>query len=357
VLVAVACAAEPDPGEGEPGKGDQASSDLLGGVKFETCAPADAIATIDNYSTIRDAHKKLDFHLGWMKCTEYSKLPRLSDAGNSLSAVVQSLLSLTQKTTLDPGRAFEPIVPVANDPGDLLPTGREKFIHTVGSAAKVTFKRDPSRDTSPECSEPAVKYTGVVGELASGATIPAVVRLAWAGDPRLTFVPLLIREFRLGFLPGLGLKFFLEGDARSVNVLAFSGVEGALEEEVPNASNFFAGAPTTSVATPQRSIGMLLAEFLTVIGKADNALHLSVEELATWKADGTREPSVVHPDRLTFVGASEAIAAFASPSQDDDFRNASCHRYLTTMVLDGELAASAWSDFGLYFRHPVEGQR
>jgi hypothetical protein len=82
--------------------------------------------------------------------------------------------------------------------GDELPEPKPKLFHTYGATAKIAF--------IPEATTP---YTGI---LSDGA--PGLARFSFAG-------PVL----GVGVVPGLGLKFLIDGDHPSQNLVAMRGLD------------------------------------------------------------------------------------------------------------------------------------
>ena len=231
--------------------------------------------------------------------------------------------------------------------GDLMPKDRLKLIHGYGSTALIAFI--PTRDHP---------YTGLFG---SGAPY-GLVRISLAKAPSVSGTPKL--------LPGLGLKFFIDGKP-SVNVLAMPSLDPQSE------FNIFAHSYTTDIAMPSWSIlnWLLETQFtraLTHVGQSGgNPRSLSLTQLASQTSLGEVVSSPVEPYALALVPQKD-LQNFCETKRYEDFRvqiegqgvgmtlfevkaqGAPGGEFITigTIVARSGFIASSFGDEKLFFKHP-----
>jgi hypothetical protein len=296
----------------------------------------DAAGSLRQYANY-DAAGKLDYHWQWVQCTEYGRgdVPGLKTDTwdlllNSASGVFTSGLSMD--------RAF-------TNSTDELDQGRVKLLHPYGTVAKVQLVRD---EADKDCE---ASYTGVFAE----DKIPALARLGWGAEPE-----------GAGYIPGVGLKVFIEG-SDSVNLHVIHSLEGN-----PDEPNFFGQTLGNVLDMPGGVVGALVRLMGLVV---DEPLHLRLDHLARTYTSGemvSAEDQVV-PYAITFVATAEAYDAY---DVDADFREAFAkyeagstlyHVYLQakpdacwgrwgSMETTSSFVASEWGDRKLYFKHATEGQ-
>jgi hypothetical protein len=156
---------------------------------------------------------------------------------------------------------------------DVLPTGRDKVIHTFGSAATVRFIADPA---SP--------FTGVF----AGAEC-ALLRAAPAFAPT-----------DKGMAPGFALKFLVDGRP-SVNIFAVHSLDGQTE------GNFFKYDMSNFLAPPTGKVGLFAVKIFNLGGS--DALKVHAGHLARVTPNGKTvdESSVRAPEQLFFVPNREKL--------------------------------------------------
>jgi hypothetical protein len=289
--------------------------------------------------------QQMNYHWEWMECTEYGvgNNPEFHSSGWDLltNAALGAITSIPRL-----GRTF-------SNTTDELDQGRVKLIHPYGTVAQVEFIRNDIEDAS--CN---VDYTGILAE----ERVPGLARLGWGADPRA-----------IGYVPGMGIKFFVEG-ADSVNLQVINTLDGDR-----NAPNFFAKTLTNILPTPQSvAIKPLVALFGLF---ADEPLHLRLEHIARVETDGSRVSSgdVVAAERISFVPTTAAFDLYQNEIDGNsraDFRDVfarfpagtvlydvyaqaqdgSCDQLVGTLVTTTDFRTSSWNDENLYFQHAIEGQ-
>ena len=164
---------------------------------------------------------------------------------------------------------------------DELEEPKPKLFHTYGATAKVAF-----------VPEPNTPYTGVFARKASG-----LARFSYAG-------PVLA----IGVVPGLGLKFPLDGDHPSQNLVAMRKLDRqqplahALSQDSHN--SVFQN-PFTNILPPPSAVNVTMQvvkqRFETVV-ESGKGLHQPVDNWASVSVDGSAVPAgqVRAPYRLIF---------------------------------------------------------
>lgn len=241
-------------------------------VALALSAAAAAPAALPSGYESWSAQRKQD-HL-WREITEseYRRKPSLANG---------SLYTLLNGRTFDAQRLAETITTVSDE----LPASRRglKVIHTFGTCA--TFELEPAAG-SP--------YTG----LFQGGS--GILRFSYAGPPAL-----------IGNVPGLGLKFLLDGRP-SENLV----VMNKLNSQGPYTSVF---QETFSNILP-RPTGVIMTTiqvlFENVVG-AGNGFHQGLEHLARVDRAGKTVETPRAPHQIFFVPTDEHGI---SPRSRSDFR-------------------------------------
>jgi hypothetical protein len=234
---------------------------------------------------------------------------------------------------------------------DELEDPKRKLFHTFGSTAKIVF--------TPSAGTP---YTGIFAQTAHG-----LARFSYAGPTH-----------GVGIVPGLGLKFPLDGDHPSENLV----VMRMLDRQEDNC--VFRNPFTNILPTPRATnvtMRVVKQRFETVV-EDGRGLHQPVDNLAAVSIDGTAVAKVNAPYRLIFKPAAHAPQC---PHAKIDFRDdlarnvksgttiydvfaldESDEKRLGTDDLDkllpvaqkigtirteSEFIASAYGDYRLFFKH------
>lgn len=275
--------------------------------------------------------EKMAFHWERVECTEYTDIPALTRStwttlSNGLRAVATSMFRL--------GRAF-------TNETDFLDYGRRKMLHPYGSVAQVEWV---AWDGPATCGD----YTGLFAE----DQLAGLARLGWGADPGSA-----------GYIPGMALKFFIEG-GESVNLHVIHSLDGD-----PDAPNFF--SKTLSNVIPQPS-GSVLSGFIRLASYiVDNPLELSVADMAAWTSNGDRVVDALAPSVLVFEPTQTAYDWF---TPGIDFRIAfsvfpagthlydvvavegDCRQNLGSLYTTTAMIPSEWGDNRLHFQHQQGNQ-
>ena len=251
--------------------------------------------------------------------------------------------------------------------GDELESPKPKLFHTYGATAKIVSVPKPA----------AARYTGLFAVPAAG-----LARFSYAG-------PVL----GVGVVPGLGLKFPVDGDNPSANLVAMR----MLDRQQPfwryfgtrSHNSVFQHAFTNILPQPRFTNLVMRAvnkRFETVV-LTGKGLHQPVDGLARLCPDGTPVPSdrLAAPYRLIFRPTAQARAA-SNPTidfRDDLAKNIpvgmpiydvlaldeseehqlrrrgnatvealqSCAVEIGTIITESEFIASKYGDYRLFFRH------
>lgn len=237
--------------------------------------------------------------------------------------------------------------------GDELEAGRSKLIHAFGAEARLRLVINPAAADS---------YTGIFH---SGA--PCVIgRFSLATKPAPETS-----------IPGLALKFFIDGDQPSVNLLLMHSVD----EQAGH--NYFAQTFSNILPPPRAFAKQMLASAfersaIQFGAKDPNPGRLTLENLAGIQVDGRRIASPRAPYQILFRPTVLALALMQGASAQDDFRlklagltvgqavydvftlaegdapeNA---RLLGQLVLTAPVVSSHFGDDKLYFQHNMAQQ-
>lgn len=250
--------------------------------------------------------------------------------------------------------------------GDEFEEPRAKLFHTYGTTAKICFT-----------PEPRTPYSGIFSDVAYG-----LARFSYAG-------PVL----GVGVVPGLALKFPVDGDNSSENLV----VMRKLDRQQPprrflskhSHNSVFQNAFTNILPLPRVTnviMRVVNRRFETVVEKS-RGLHQSPDNLARVHQDGQPVPGdeVNAPYRLIFVPTEQArrlsnpridfrldlarnVGAGAviyevfglSESEEEGLRSMGvtgleemarqAHR-VGSVAVESEFVASSYGDFRLFFRH------
>jgi len=235
--------------------------------------------------------------------------------------------------------------------GDELERGRRKLVHAFGAEARLRFVANRAV---------ASGYTGI---LQRGAEC-VIGRLSVATKPTGTH-----------FVPGLALKFFIDGNYPSVNLHIMNSVDGQ------DGNNYFEKTFSNILPPPDSFSTRLVAGFFEMAAnrfgaKDPNPGHLTVEHLAAIEIDGSKVAAPRAPYQLLFKPRPAASARFKGATVKDDFRikladfpvgevlydvyaldkgeTAEQGKLIGQLVLNSKIVASRYGDEKLYFRHNME---
>lgn len=170
---------------------------------------------------------------------------------------------------------------------DELATPKPKLFHTYGTTAKVLFNPEPG---SP--------YTGFFAEPAHG-----LARFSYAGPVA-----------GVGVVPGLGLKFPVDGDRPSENAVVMRMLD-------PQSHNSVFENPFSNILPVPRLANVVMrvvkARFETVVAEG-RGLHQPVDNLARVNARGQRAAEARAPHHLILVPTD---AARRASDRHIDFRD------------------------------------
>jgi hypothetical protein len=243
---------------------------------------------------------------------------------------------------------------------------KPKLFHTYGTTAKITF-----------APEPNTPYTGLFSETAVG-----LARFSYAGP-----------VVGVGVVPGLGLKFLIDGDHPSENLV----VMRKLDRQQPlwrffstrSHNSVFQNAFTNILPVPRLTnliMRTVRHRFETVVEQG-KGLHQSPDNLAAIRSNGSpvAHDNILAPFRVVFRPTAQAMAS-SDPTidfRDDLARNIKSgtpiyevfalrepqeialnskgiHQVeallphgqkIGTITTDSEFIASAYGDYRLYFKH------
>lgn len=218
--------------------------------------------------------------------------------------------------------------------GDVMPSGRAKFIHAVGATGKVKFVHKGG------------KYTGIF----QGADY-GLIRLSSAAEPSDS-QPLA---------PGMGLKFLRDG-VDSANLVSMYGVNGT-----PDDWNFFSKDFSNHIGPAK---GVALNLLATKFSSATNFIQeVGLSDFARYDEAGTEYRNPSFPFSLRFAPHS-AVKSLFPKSKPDDYMayvdqlasvpaNSALYKVyamdkpkelggketlIGDLVLDGSLVSSKWGD-------------
>ena len=181
---------------------------------------------------------------------------------------------------------------------DMMPAGqfwgrRAKLIHTFGSTLKFEF--EPSEKNN---------YTGVF----KGGI--GLMRLSLAIDPSSG-----------PYTPGLGMKFLIDKQP-SKNIFAMYSLDGQLmpdgAPDGTNDNNYFANSFSNMIDPPKGAkLKALAGAFAKVVGSDAAAIHLTLDHLADYTTDGSKEAKPKAPNHIRLIPTSTAKTIMSSTGKDD----------------------------------------
>jgi hypothetical protein len=239
--------------------------------------------------------------------------------------------------------------------GDELETPRHKLFHSFGTTAKVRF--------APESSTP---YTGIFQDTAHG-----LARFSYAGP-----------VVGIGVVPGLGLKFLVDGDHQSENVVVMRMLDPQLHRSVfHNPFTNILPAPGFANVTMR----VVNERFETVVAEG-HGLHQPVDNFATIHTTGLPVQGPARAPYRVIMVPTEAARNASDPHLDfradlarnlpaettiytvlglDEPEDLALHargvtsldeliphaRAIGTITTESEFIASTYGDYRLFFKH------
>jgi hypothetical protein len=214
---------------------------------------------------------------------------------------------------------------------DVLPFGRIKFIHPIGSCAKIRWV-----SRSNEYS--GLFETGTVG----------IIRMGWAVAPEL-----------MGYIPGASIKLLAKGEP-SKNILAIYSLDGQGDD-----SNYFSNPLSNKIPEPKN---LLIQSLLFVFKLASrDPLYLPLDHVASVKRNGRvvdeiHEPAQIFltsPLKSSFAqnGSKDLRLQFAELKSGTLLFNVSAKSFsgdrskVGQIFLESEFVDSAFCDQKLFFQH------
>jgi hypothetical protein len=229
------------------------------------------------YSALSAEEKRDYLFDNGIRATAYAKGSRPDVVGGLVQFAKSSLESIANHLL------SETITRISDE----LKEPRPKLFHTYGTTAKILF--------TPEAG---TRYTGMFGERAYG-----LARFSYAG-------PVL----GIGVVPGLGMKFFVDGDNPSQNLVAMRKLDRqqSLSEFASTRSqNSVFQNPFTNILPLPALVNLVMRavkqRFETVV-EAGRGLHQPVDNLARIQVNGAAVPAenVLAPHRIIFQPTPEA---------------------------------------------------
>jgi hypothetical protein len=166
---------------------------------------------------------------------------------------------------------FMDMNPTVNAPGDEMPSGRQKLIHPVGAVVGVEFRWQ---------SNP---YTGLFKKASFG-----IARFSLAKECDYGKAPA-----DAPFTPGVGWKFFRDGDTPSGNFVSMRGLTGQ------NSYNAFK-YPFSNHISYKEITGVLKAIKLKFDTVSDWATYSGLSDFASWDEEGNHVDNPNFPWQLIF---------------------------------------------------------
>jgi hypothetical protein len=273
------------------------------------------------------ALNKREYIYGRISASAYDSLPPLSE-GILLGVKGSKILTHAQDLAL-----------TLTTVSDELPADRRhiKVIHTFGTVAKFEFIADPAAP---------VKYTG----LFQGGQ--GIMRFSYAGPPHL-----------IGNVPGLGLKFLIDGrPSENMVVMNSLGGQGA-------PTSVFLRTFTNILPEPDTVIMKTIKLLFEKVVRRGEGLHQGEGTLASVKNDGTPVANPIAPYQVFFVPAQDFFAGSRK-----DFRvdlagldpetkiyeiwatagKGESTEHIGSLVTKSKFTASAYGDQVLFFKHNAE---
>ena len=239
---------------------------------------------------------------------------------------------------------------------DELDPPKHKLFHTHGTVAEVVFEPVPTQR----------RYTGLLA-----ATVHGLARFSYAGP-----------VVGVGIVPGLGLKFPVDGDHPSVNIVVMRMLDGQTQHSVFE-------HPFTNILPNPGFTNLVMQEvkkrFETVVLEG-RGLHQPVDNLAGVEPNGMRVAGEAHaPYRLILVPTSTArdqsdsqldfrvdlarncpagTVIYDVRALDEDVERARSEQgayelddliggseSIGTLRTESEFIASSYGDYRLFFKH------
>src|SRR5215467_11566977 len=165
-----------------------------------------------------------------------------------------------------------------------------KLFHTYGTTAKIAFV--PGPDTP---------YTGIFKQRA-----PGLARFSYAGPVS-----------GVGVVPGLGLKFLIDGDHPSENMVAMRKLDPQQLLPFPRHHSVFQNPFTNILPHPVNPIMKIVKHAFETVVQPGEGLHQPVDNLAAVLPTGERVPpeQITAPFRLIFSPTERAKTA-SKPNLD-----------------------------------------
>jgi hypothetical protein len=235
--------------------------------------------------------------------------------------------------------------------GDEMEPGRRKLVHPFGAEARLKLVVDPASSHG---------YTGIF-QRGSDCVIS---RFSMASKPSAE-----------RSIPALALKFFIDGDRPSLDLLVMNSVDGQVGQ------NFFSQSFSNIIPPPKglavRVLGAAFGRSAKLYGAKDpNPGRLTLEHLAGMAPDGVAVADPREPYQLFFKPTEQATALMEGRAVGEDFRVALARlpvgvvlyqlytrataderevpRLLGHLVLASTVVSSRYGDQTLYFRHNME---
>jgi hypothetical protein len=296
---------------------NRSSSFAIAFAAFSLClSDSDARAELPRAYMSWSAEAKEELLWNRIVSSEYPQLRDIEGAG--WMGILESL-----KTLGTLGKSFDHV-------SDELPHGRKKLLHPNGSVVRVEL-----------VAVAGSSYTG----LFQGAS--GLARLSLAGDPK-----------KIGYTPGMALKFFVDGRP-SVNVHVMSSLDGQGDDR-----NFFAREFTNALKKPRGIALKLVAAFFSLFA---DPLHVPMGQLARVDRYGV---AVESPSSLAQLVLAPTRDAQIDPASTSDFRlelaripegstlyevwaydSSSSLVHVGKLVTRSRFVASEYGDYQLFFQH------
>lgn len=240
------------------------------------------------------------------------------------------------------GIAAESIQTTFDDFSDVMPVGREKYIHSVGAVCKFSMS---IASNSP--------FTGL---FKAGASVHGLVRLGSA----------LPVDKRSGVVPGIGVKFLRSGVA-SGNFVSLNTLDPLPDGEynffAKNLSNHIPAA--TSVAakilvqkfiqasTCATQVGLSDICRYTIDGQAVSNANIKFPYKLVLDSGNINTPSTPSTQDVLQANMIKAMTPGSTLFKVTAFTSPTAEMVLGNMVIDEKCVNSAFGDGSLFFRHQL----
>jgi len=231
---------------------------------------------------------------------------------------------------------LEDFSPVLTDTNDYIPDNRRKFIHSLGSIAKVKFVP----------FMPAIESAGYTGLLRGADT--CLARISLAGDPA-----------QFGVSPAVAVKCFRDGAAPTGNFIAMKGLEGQGSN-----TNMFQNTLSNHIREPDTLA--LKAVALKFDHYSKCAIQLSLVDFAEYDQFGVKTNSPHYPLKIALVPQWKGMSTHADTDFRDDLKkipvgtvlweifvvNANCvMTKIAHLETTSKFVANAFGDQVMFFKH------